>query len=84
MALSRLEQEKVALQKKQSRRAVTADQVVGERSAEAEREMDELRRRNSELETEIYNIKYVLIRRLFCFLSWDANMWLIKSVCFIK
>ena len=73
------------MQKKLSRRGVTADQVVGERTAEAQREMDELRRRNAELETDIHNIKYVLIRKLTVFrsLSWDATTFY-KSVHFIN
>lgn len=56
---SRLEQERNALQKKLKARGVTADQVVGLRSTEMEQEVEELKKKNSELETEILNIKYV-------------------------
>ncbi|XP_071313277.1 centrosomal protein of 290 kDa isoform X2 [Trachinotus anak] len=54
---SRLEQEKGALQRKLKTRGVTADQVVGVRSTEMETEMEELKRRNSDLETQILTIK---------------------------
>lgn len=54
----RLEQEKSALQKKLKARGVTADQVVGVRSTEMEKEMEELKKKNSDLETEILTIKY--------------------------
>ncbi|KAM4572985.1 centrosomal protein of 290 kDa isoform 2-T2 [Odontesthes bonariensis] len=54
---ARLEQEKGALQKKLKLRGVTADQVVGLRSTEMEKEIEELKKRNSELETEILTIK---------------------------
>ncbi|KAM3870148.1 centrosomal protein of 290 kDa [Diretmus argenteus] len=54
---ARVEQEKMALQKKLKTRGVTADQVVGVLSVETEKEMEELRRKNSELETEILTIK---------------------------
>ncbi|XP_041651397.1 centrosomal protein of 290 kDa isoform X2 [Cheilinus undulatus] len=54
---SRLEQEKSALQKKLKARGVTADQVVGVRSAEMEKEVEELKKKNAELETEILTIK---------------------------
>uniref|UniRef100_A0A665VQG8 Centrosomal protein 290 n=1 Tax=Echeneis naucrates TaxID=173247 RepID=A0A665VQG8_ECHNA len=53
----RLEQEKGALQRKLKARGVTADQVVGVRSTEMEKEMEELKKRNSELETQIRTIK---------------------------
>uniref|UniRef100_A0AAY4CHD6 BZIP domain-containing protein n=1 Tax=Denticeps clupeoides TaxID=299321 RepID=A0AAY4CHD6_9TELE len=46
---SRLEQEKVGLQKKLRTRGVTVDQVVGARTLEAEKETQELKRMNSEL-----------------------------------
>uniref|UniRef100_A0AAQ4RVU6 Centrosomal protein 290 n=1 Tax=Gasterosteus aculeatus aculeatus TaxID=481459 RepID=A0AAQ4RVU6_GASAC len=55
---ARLEQEKSSLQKKLRGRGVTADQVVGARSAEMEMESEELRRKNSALETQILTIKY--------------------------
>ncbi|XP_029290182.1 centrosomal protein of 290 kDa isoform X9 [Cottoperca gobio] len=54
---ARLEQEKSALQKKLKGRGVTADQVVGVRSTQLEKEMEELKKRNSELETHIVTIK---------------------------
>ncbi|XP_075994465.1 centrosomal protein of 290 kDa isoform X2 [Genypterus blacodes] len=54
---SRLEQEKVALQRKLKARGVTADQVVGVRSTEMEKEMDELKKKNGELETQILSIR---------------------------
>lgn len=40
---------------------MTADQVVGLRSAEVEKEMEELKKKNSDLETEIFTIKYVSV-----------------------
>ncbi|XP_044213453.1 centrosomal protein of 290 kDa isoform X2 [Thunnus albacares] len=54
---ARLEQEKSALQKKLKARGVTADQVVGVRSTEMEKEIEELRKKNSDLETQILTIK---------------------------
>uniref|UniRef100_A0A3Q3L2Y2 Centrosomal protein 290 n=1 Tax=Labrus bergylta TaxID=56723 RepID=A0A3Q3L2Y2_9LABR len=54
---ARLEQEKSALQKKLKARGVTVDQVVGVRSAEMEKEAEELKKKNLELETEIFTIK---------------------------
>lgn len=56
--VSRLEQEKSALQKKLKARGVTADQVVGVRSIEMEKEIEELKKNNSDLETQILTIKY--------------------------
>ncbi|KAM4734689.1 centrosomal protein of 290 kDa isoform 10-T11 [Anableps anableps] len=53
----RLEQEKAALQKKVKARGVTADQVVGARASDMEREIEELKKKNSELETQIVTIK---------------------------
>uniref|UniRef100_A0A4W6BXZ7 Centrosomal protein 290 n=1 Tax=Lates calcarifer TaxID=8187 RepID=A0A4W6BXZ7_LATCA len=53
----RLEQEKGALQRKLKARGVTADQVVGVRSSEMENEMEELKKKNSDLETQIFTIK---------------------------
>lgn len=57
----RLEQEKAALQKKLKARGVTADQVVGVRFTELEKETEELKKKNSELETELASIKYACI-----------------------
>ncbi|XP_029993075.1 centrosomal protein of 290 kDa isoform X1 [Sphaeramia orbicularis] len=54
---TRLEQEKTILQKKLKARGVTADQVVGVRSAEIEKEMEELKQKNSALEMQILTIK---------------------------
>ncbi|KAA0705140.1 Centrosomal protein of 290 kDa [Triplophysa tibetana] len=54
---SRLEQEKLSLQKKIKTKGVTADQVVGARTLEADREIEELKRRNSELEQQIKMIR---------------------------
>ncbi|XP_029009885.1 centrosomal protein of 290 kDa isoform X2 [Betta splendens] len=53
----RLEKEKSALGKKLKARGVTADQVVGVRSTEMEKEIEELRKKNSDLETQIVTIK---------------------------
>ncbi|XP_051978997.1 centrosomal protein of 290 kDa [Xyrauchen texanus] len=53
----RLEQEKVSLQKKLKTRGVTADQVVGARTLEVDREVEELKTRNAELEQKIKFIK---------------------------
>ncbi|XP_035521325.1 centrosomal protein of 290 kDa isoform X2 [Morone saxatilis] len=54
---ARLEQERSAMQKKLKARGVTADQVVGVRSTEMEREMEELKKKNSDLERQIFTIK---------------------------
>ncbi|KAG1939138.1 centrosomal protein of 290 kDa [Pimephales promelas] len=54
---SRLEQEKLGLQRKLKGRGVTADQVVGARTLEADRETEELHKRNVELEQQIKVIK---------------------------
>lgn len=56
----RLEQEKSALQKKLKARGVTADQVVGVQTVEMEKEIEELKKQNSHLETQILTIKYFL------------------------
>ena len=63
----RLEQEKGALQKKLKLRGVTADHVVGLRSTEMETEIEELKKNNSELETEILTIKYVSVFKNICY-----------------
>lgn len=55
----RLEQEKAALQRKLKARGVTADQVVGVRSSEMEKEMEELKKKNLDLEKQILIIKYL-------------------------
>uniref|UniRef100_A0A3Q3ABW1 Centrosomal protein 290 n=1 Tax=Kryptolebias marmoratus TaxID=37003 RepID=A0A3Q3ABW1_KRYMA len=54
---ARQEQEKAALQKKLKTRGVTADQVAGVRSTEMEREIEELIKKNSELESQIITLK---------------------------
>lgn len=54
----RLEQEKAALQRKLKARGVTADQVVGVRSNEMEKEVEELKKKNFDLEKQILIIKY--------------------------
>ncbi|XP_038142844.1 centrosomal protein of 290 kDa isoform X2 [Cyprinodon tularosa] len=54
---ARLDQEKAALQKKLKARGVTADLVVGVRANEMEREIEELKKKNAELETQIVTIK---------------------------
>ncbi|MGH0155476.1 UNVERIFIED_CONTAM: hypothetical protein FKN15_031020 [Acipenser sinensis] len=54
---TRLEQEKASLQKKIKGRGVTVDQVVGVRTLESEKEIEELKGRNSELENHIVSIK---------------------------
>ncbi|CAB1322784.1 unnamed protein product [Coregonus sp. 'balchen'] len=54
---ARLEQEKAGLQRKLKGRGVTADQVVGVRTQESEKDLDELKRRNAELEQQILTIK---------------------------
>lgn len=56
-ASRRLEQERSALQKKLKARGVTADQVMGVRSTQMEEEMEELKRKNAELETQIVSIR---------------------------
>ncbi|KAG7253659.1 hypothetical protein CRUP_004935, partial [Coryphaenoides rupestris] len=53
----RLEQENKSLLRKTRVRGVTADQVVGARRAEAEEELEGLRRRNAELEVQIVTIR---------------------------
>ena len=57
MSFCRLEQEKLALQKRAKARPVTTDQVVAVRTAETEHEIEELKKKNSELEAHISTIK---------------------------
>ncbi|MBN3326738.1 CE290 protein, partial [Atractosteus spatula] len=59
---ARTDQEKAALQKKLKSRGVTVDQVVGARTLESEKVIEELKRRNSDLEHQI-----VLINISKCF-----------------
>nr|XP_015208279.1 PREDICTED: centrosomal protein of 290 kDa isoform X3 [Lepisosteus oculatus] len=54
---ARTDQEKAALQKKLKSRGVTVDQVVGARTLESEKMIEELKRRNSDLEHQIVLIK---------------------------
>ncbi|XP_075065477.1 centrosomal protein of 290 kDa [Mixophyes fleayi] len=54
---SKVDQEKLVLQKRLKSRGVTVDQVVGVRTVETEREMEELRKKNIELENEISYMK---------------------------
>ncbi|XP_037539024.1 centrosomal protein of 290 kDa [Nematolebias whitei] len=54
---ARQEQEKAAVLKKLKPRGVTAVQVVGVRSTEMEREVVELKNKNSELETQIITLR---------------------------
>ncbi|KAM8860890.1 centrosomal protein of 290 kDa isoform 2-T2 [Synchiropus picturatus] len=54
---SRLEQEKAALQKKLKVRGVTAGQVVSVLSNETEKEMEQLKKTNMDLERQIRNIR---------------------------
>lgn len=57
VCLCRLEQEKSALQKRTKARAVTTDQVVAAQTAEMENQIEELKKKNSELEAQISTIK---------------------------
>uniref|UniRef100_A0A8C4SDF7 Centrosomal protein 290 n=1 Tax=Erpetoichthys calabaricus TaxID=27687 RepID=A0A8C4SDF7_ERPCA len=54
---SRLDQEKASLQRKVKSQVVTVDQVVGVQTREHEKEVEDLKRRNVELENEISNIR---------------------------
>ncbi|XP_013873072.1 centrosomal protein of 290 kDa [Austrofundulus limnaeus] len=54
---ARQDQEKASLQRKLKSRGVTADQVVGVRSTEMEREIEDLQKKNTELETQILTLK---------------------------
>lgn len=56
MPLCRLEQEKSALQKRTKARSVTTDQVVAAQTAEMENQIEELKKKNSELEAQISTI----------------------------
>lgn len=56
---------------------MTADQVVGVRSTQMEKEIEELKKKNSDLETEIITIKYVYTRlRSSVFVSDPPNSFL--------
>ncbi|KAM3833500.1 centrosomal protein of 290 kDa isoform 2-T2 [Vipera latastei] len=54
---SKGEKEKNALQKKLKSCSVTVDHVMGVRASESERELEELRKRNMDLENEIVHLK---------------------------
>ncbi|XP_060633339.2 centrosomal protein of 290 kDa isoform X7 [Anolis sagrei] len=54
---SKTDKEKLALQKKLKSCGVTVDQVVGVRVSESERELEELRKRNMDLEDEMVHLK---------------------------
>ncbi|NXR06689.1 CE290 protein, partial [Semnornis frantzii] len=54
---SKTEKEKIALQKKVKSPGVTVDHVVGIRASETEKELEELRKRNLELENEIAHMR---------------------------
>ncbi|NWS75767.1 CE290 protein, partial [Crotophaga sulcirostris] len=54
---SKAEKEKSALQKKLKPTGVTADRVVGIRASEPEKELEELRKRNLDLENEIAHMR---------------------------
>ncbi|XP_064011010.1 centrosomal protein of 290 kDa isoform X2 [Pogoniulus pusillus] len=54
---SKSEKEKVALQKKLKAPGVTVDRVVGIRASETEKELEELRKRNLELENEVAHMR---------------------------
>nr|XP_060633337.1 centrosomal protein of 290 kDa isoform X5 [Anolis sagrei ordinatus] len=54
---SKADKEKLALQKKLKSCGVTVDQVVGVRVSESERELEELRKRNMDLEDEMVHLK---------------------------
>ncbi|KAI1238994.1 hypothetical protein IHE44_0012092 [Lamprotornis superbus] len=51
------EKEKIALQKKLRTTGVTVDRVVGVRATETEKEVEELRKRNLELENEVAHMR---------------------------
>ncbi|CAN8211210.1 unnamed protein product, partial [Coccothraustes coccothraustes] len=51
------EKEKMALQKKLKTTGVTVDRVVGVRATETEKEVEELRKRNLELENEVAHLR---------------------------
>ncbi|XP_061871976.1 centrosomal protein of 290 kDa isoform X4 [Colius striatus] len=54
---SKTEKEKIALQKKLKTTGVTVDRVVGVRASETEKELEELRKRNLDLENEVAHIR---------------------------
>ncbi|XP_033370491.1 centrosomal protein of 290 kDa isoform X2 [Parus major] len=54
---TKTEKEKVALQKRLKTTGVTVDRVVGVRATETEKEVEELRKRNLELENEVAHMR---------------------------
>ncbi|KAM6302193.1 centrosomal protein of 290 kDa isoform 5-T5 [Podargus strigoides] len=54
---TRTEKEKIALQKKLKTTGVTVDRVVGVRTSETEKELEELRKRNLDLENEVAHMR---------------------------
>ncbi|XP_072208078.1 centrosomal protein of 290 kDa isoform X3 [Excalfactoria chinensis] len=54
---SRTEKEKITLQKKLKNTGVTVDRVVGVRASETEKELEELRKRNLNLENEVAHMR---------------------------
>ncbi|NXY25974.1 CE290 protein, partial [Atrichornis clamosus] len=54
---TKTEKEKIALQKKLKTTGVTVDRVIGVRAAETEKEVEELRKRNLELENEVAHMR---------------------------
>ncbi|NXX75542.1 CE290 protein, partial [Urocolius indicus] len=54
---SKTEKEKIALQKKLKTTGVTVDRVVGVRVSETEKELEELRKRNLDLENEVAHMR---------------------------
>ncbi|XP_075352689.1 centrosomal protein of 290 kDa isoform X5 [Mycteria americana] len=54
---TKTEKEKIALQKKLKTTGVTVDRVVGVRASETEKELEELRKRNLDLENEVAHMR---------------------------
>ncbi|XP_075564626.1 centrosomal protein of 290 kDa isoform X11 [Pelecanus crispus] len=54
---TKTEKEKIALQKKLKTTGVTVDRVVGVRASETEKELEELRKRNIDLENEVAHMR---------------------------
>ncbi|NXQ38839.1 CE290 protein, partial [Catharus fuscescens] len=54
---AKTEKEKIALQKKLKTTGITVDRVVGVRATETEKEVEELRKRNLELENEVAHMR---------------------------
>ncbi|NWZ38688.1 CE290 protein, partial [Brachypodius atriceps] len=54
---TKIEKEKISLQKKLKTTGVTVDRVVGVRATETEKELEELRKRNLELENEVAHMR---------------------------